>query len=79
MVVGYEIPKPSSCVPSKNSTIAAQTITRIREKQSKQADQISHSSECIASKYGLEQKSPPEQFPAAFGPSLPTVDNLRNF
>jgi|GEM_PF-2645791 len=66
---------PLRTLPSRHNLLHA-----IREKQSKQADQISHSSECICIQIrpGTE-KRPPEQLPAAFGPSLPTVDNLRNF
>src|SRR5262249_1615854 len=55
--VGYGIPKPSSCVPSKNSTIAAQSITR-HPRKAKQTGRPNQPFVRVHlhSEYGLEQR-----------------------
>lgn len=65
---------------SKNSTIAAQSITRHprKAKQTGGPNQPFVRVHLHPNTAGTE-KRPPEQFVAAFGPSLPTLDNLRNF
>ena len=66
--------------PSKNSTIAAQSITRHprKAKQTGRPDQPFVRVH-LHPNTAWNREGPPEQFPAAFGPSLPTLDNLRNF